>query len=220
MPILPCPIGLYGSHMARYFAVHPDNPQPRMISQVAEIVRAGGLIAYPTDSAFSLGCSLGNREALDRIRQIRQLDRRHHFALVCSEFAQLGQFVELGNREFRAIKSVTPGAYTFILPATREVPKAMVHERKRTVGVRIPDHVTCHALLDELGEPMMSSTLWLPGEEAPMADGWTINDELGHLLDAVLDSGDCGPGPTTLVNFTGDEITIERYGAGDPSPFE
>lgn len=206
--------------MARYFDVHPDNPQPRSITQVAQIVTGGGLIAYPTDSAFALGSRLGDRDALDRMRQIRELDRHHHFTLVCSEFAQLGQYVELGNREFRAIKAATPGPYTFILRATREVPKVMVHERKRTVGVRIPDHVTCDALLDELGEPIVSSTLWLPGADAPMLDGWTIMEEVGHLLDAVLDSGDCGLGPTTIVDFTGDEIEIERYGAGDPSPFE
>jgi tRNA threonylcarbamoyl adenosine modification protein (Sua5/YciO/YrdC/YwlC family) len=206
--------------MARYFDVHPENPQPRSISQVAKIVEDGGLIVYPTDSGFALGCQLGNKEGLERIRQIRELDRHHHFTVVCSEFAQLGQFVELSNREFRAIKSVIPGPYTFILPATREVPRVMVHERKRTIGVRVPDHVTCHVLLDELGEPLVSSSLILPGEEEPMMDGWTVMEEIGHLVDAVLDSGDCGTGPTTVVNFTGDEIEIERYGAGDPYPFE
>ncbi len=206
--------------MARYFDVHPKNPQPRSISQVAQIVNEGGLIAYPTDSAFALGCRMGNREGLERIRQIRELDRHHHFTIVCSEFVQMGQYVEINNREFRAIKSVTPGPYTFILPATREVPRVMIHERKRTIGVRIPNHVTCDALLDELGEPLVSSSLILPGSEEPMTDGWMIMEEIGHLLDAVLDSGDVGFGPTTVVNFTGDDIEIERRGAGDPSPFE
>lgn len=206
--------------MARYFDVHPDNPQPRAISQVTDIIREGGLIAYPTDSAFALGCQLGNREGIERMRAIRELSPQHHFTLVCSEFAQLGQYVELGNREFRAIKAATPGPYTFILRATREVPKAMVHARKRTVGVRIPDHVTADTLLDELGEPLMSTSLWLPGADAPMRDGWAIMEELGHLVDAVLDSGDCGLGPTTVVDFTGEEIVIERVGAGDPAPFE
>ncbi len=206
--------------MARYFDVHPKNPQPRSISQVAQIVNEGGLIAYPTDSAFALGCRMGNRDGLERIRQIRELDRHHHFTIVCSEFVQMGQFVEINNREFRAIKSVTPGPYTFILPATREVPRVMVHERKRTIGVRIPDHVTCDALLDELGEPLVSSSLILPGGDEPMTDGWAIMEEIGYLLDAVLDSGDCGVGPTTVVNFTGDEIEIERYGTGDPTPFQ
>lgn len=206
--------------MARYFDVHPDNPQARSIAQVADIIRGGGLVAYPTDSAFALGCALGNREGLERIRQIRHLDRHHHFTLVCSEFAQLGQYVEMGNDVFRAIKAVTPGPYTFILKATREVPKVMLHDKKRTVGVRIPDHTTAHALLDALGEPLMSSTLILPGTDEAMMDGWTIADELGGLVDGVLDSGDCGLGPTTVVDLTGDEVEVVRRGAGDPTPFE
>ena len=206
--------------MARYFDVHPDNPQARSISQVVDIVRAGGLVAYATDSAFALGCALGNREGLERIRQIRHLDRHHHFTLVCSEFAQLGQYVEMGNDVFRAIKAATPGPYTFILKATREVPKLMRQEKKRTVGVRIPDHTTTRALLDALGEPLMSSTLILPGADEPMMDGWTIADELGAVVDAVLDSGDCGLGPTTMVDLTGEEVEILRVGAGDPAPFE
>lgn len=206
--------------MARYFDVHPDNPQARSIAQVVDIIRGGGLVAYPTDSAFALGCALGNRDGLERIRQIRHLDRHHHFTLVCSEFAQLGQYVEMGNDVFRAIKAATPGPYTFILKATREAPKLMLHDKKRTVGVRIPDHTTARALLDALGEPLMSSTLILPGADEPMSDGWTIADELGGLLDAVLDSGDCGVGPTTIVDLTGDEAEIVRLGAGDPAPFE
>lgn len=206
--------------MARYFDVHPDNPQARSLAQVVDILRNGGLVAYPTDSAFALGCVLGNREGLERIRQIRRLDRHHHFTLVCSAFAQLGQYVEMGNAAFRAIKAATPGPYTFILKATREAPKAMLHERKRTVGVRIPDHTTARALLDALGEPLVSSTLLLPGDEAPLMDGWAIADELGAVLDAVLDSGDVGQGPTTVVDLSGDEVEVLREGAGDPARFQ
>lgn len=206
--------------MARYFDVHPDNPQVRSLNQVIDILRDGGLVAYPTDSAFALGCMMGNREGLERIRQIRELDRHHHFTLVCSEFAQLGQYVEMGNRAFRAIKAATPGPYTFILKATREAPKVMLHEKRRTVGVRIPDHTTARALLDALGEPLMSSSLILPGSEEPMMDGWTIADELGAVVDAVLDSGDVGRGPTTIVDFTGEDVEVIRFGAGDPEPFQ
>lgn len=207
--------------MARYFDVHPDNPQRRSIAQVADVIRDGGLVAYPTDSGFALGCALGNREGLDRIRQIRRLGPRHHFTLVCSSFAQLGQYVQMDNDVFRAVKAATPGPYTFILRATREAPKVMLHDKKRTVGVRIPDHVTANALLDELGEPLMSSSLILPGGDGPLMDGWTIADELANVVDAVLDSGDCGLGPTTIVDLSVDgEVTVERVGAGDPTPFE
>ncbi len=206
--------------MARYFDVHPANPQPRSLAQVATILSDGGLVAYPTDSGFALGCRLGTREALDRIRTIRGLDDRHHFTLVCSEFSQLGSYVQMGNREFRAIKASTPGPYTFILPATREAPKAMLHPRTKTVGVRIPDHVTARALLDVLGVPLQSSTLILPGTDEPMTDGWTIADRLAHEVDAVLDSGDVGLSATTVVDLSGDEVEILRYGAGDASPFE
>ncbi|MGY4720720.1 L-threonylcarbamoyladenylate synthase [Naumannella cuiyingiana] len=206
--------------MARYFDVHPDNPQPRAIGQVIDIVRDGGLVAYPTDSCFALGCRLGNADGLNRIRAIRQLDDKHHFTLVCKDFAQLGQFVQLDNATFRAVKAATPGKYTFILPATREVPRQMLHPKKRTVGVRIPEHTTTLALVEALGEPMISSTLLLPGEEDPLTEGWVINDELGNQLDAVVDSGDCGVEPTTVVDLSGEEVVIARYGAGDPAPFE
>lgn len=206
--------------MAKYFDVHPDNPQHRSLAQVAEIVRSGGLVAYPTDSGYALGCALANREGLDRIRAIRHLDRKHHFTLTCSEFAQLGQYVQMDNRIFRAVKAATPGPYTFVLSGTREVPKAMLHPNKRTVGVRVPDHTTALALLRELGAPLMSSTLIMPGHTDPMTDGWTVKDDLDHLVDAVVDSGDCGLGPTTVIDLTGDEPEIVRLGAGDPAPFE
>ena len=206
--------------MARYFDVHPDNPQPRALAQVAEIVQSGGLVAYPTDSGYALGCRLGNRDGLDRIRTLRHLGEKHHFTLVCSAFGQLGQYVQMDNDVFRAVKAATPGAYTFILQATREAPKVMLHPKKRTVGVRVPQHTTALALLNTLGEPLMSSTLILPGQDDPMTNGLQVNDELGNQLDAVLDSGDCGLEPTTIVDLSDGEVAVLRYGAGDPEPFE
>jgi tRNA threonylcarbamoyl adenosine modification protein (Sua5/YciO/YrdC/YwlC family) len=205
--------------MARYFDVHPVNPQPRTISKVVEILRGDGLIAYPTDSCFALGCQLGNRDGLDRIRSIRSLDDSHHFTLVCADFAQLGQFVNLDNAVFRAVKAATPGQYTFILPASKEVPRRMLHPKKRTVGVRIPQHVAALALVHALGEPLVSSTLLLPGQDAPLTQGWQIKDTLDHVLDAVVDSGDCGETPTTVVDFSDGTAVITRVGAGDPDRF-
>src|SRR3954468_3137798 len=169
--------------MAKYFDVHPDNPQPRTISQIAESIRSDALIAYPTDSCYALGCRLGSRDGMDRIRSIRHLDDRHHFTLMCRDFAQLGQFVQVDNGGFRAVKASTPGSYTFILPATREVPRKLLHPKKKTVGVRIPDHVVAQALLAELAEPLLSSTLTLPGESEPMTQGWEIKEQLDHAVD-------------------------------------
>ena len=206
--------------MARYFDVHPENPQRRAVGQVVDLVREGGLIAYPTDSCFALGCQLGNREGIERIRAIRQLDDRHHFTLVCQDFAQLGQFVHISNAVFRPIKAATPGSYTFILPATKEVPRRLLHPKKKTVGVRIPDHVVTQALVAELGEPLLSSTLLLPDEDEPMTQGWEIKEALDHQIDAVIDSGDCGTEPTTVIDFSEDVPEVVRVGAGDPKPFE
>ncbi|MFG2791857.1 L-threonylcarbamoyladenylate synthase [Streptomyces sp. NPDC048419] len=206
--------------MAKYFDVHPDNPQPRAISQIAQSIREDALIAYPTDSCYALGCRLGSRDGIERIRSIRRLDNRHHFTLVCQDFAQLGQFVHVDNDVFRAIKASTPGSYTFILPATKEVPRILQHPKKKTVGVRIPDHVVAQALLTELGEPLLSSTLLLPDEEEPMTQGWEIKDRLDHVLDAVVDSGDCGTEPTTVIDFSDGEAEIVRRGAGDVTRFE
>ncbi|RLP95273.1 L-threonylcarbamoyladenylate synthase [Micromonospora sp. CV4] len=206
--------------MARYYDVHPENPQPRIIGQVADLIRGGGLVAYPTDSCYALGIQLGNRDGLDRIREIRHLDDRHHFTLVCRDFAQLGQFVQISNSVFRLVKASTPGSYTFILPATREVPRRMLHPKKRTVGVRVPRHIVTQALLAELGEPLVSSTLVLPGDDEPMTQGWEIKERLDHQLDAVVDAGDCGKEPTTVVDLSGSEPEILRRGAGDPSRFE
>lgn len=205
--------------MARYYDVHPVDPQRRVISQVVDLVRDGGLIAYPTDSCFALGCRLGNREGLGRIRAIRDLDEGHHFTLVCRDFAQLGQFVHVSNAVFRLVKAATPGRYTFILPATKEVPRQLLHPKKKTVGVRIPEHVVTQALLTELGEPLLSSTLLLPDHAEPLTQGWQIKEELDNAVDAILDSGDCGTEPTTVVDLSGDEPEIIRKGAGDPSRF-
>lgn len=206
--------------MAKYFDVHPDNPQPRAVNQVVQLVRGDALIAYPTDSCFALGCRMGNKDGLDRIREIRHLDERHHFTLMCSDFAQLGQFATMNNVLFRSIKAATPGPYTFILPATKEVPRRLLHPKKKTVGVRIPDHVVALAILRELGEPMVTSTLLLPGEEEPMTQGWEIKETLDHQLDAVVDSGECGTEPTTVIDFSSGEAEILREGAGDVSRWE
>lgn len=206
--------------MAKYFDVHPENPQSRSITQIADAVRSEALIAYPTDSCYALGCRLGSRDGMDRIRSIRRLDDRHHFTLMCRDFAQLGQFVRVDNDVFRAVKAATPGSYTFILPATREVPRKLLHPKKKTVGVRIPDHVVTQALLAELDEPLLSSTLLLPDEEEPLTQGWEIKDRLDHAVDAVVDSGDCGTEPTTVVDFSSGEAEIVRRGAGDTSRFE
>ncbi|GAA2092738.1 L-threonylcarbamoyladenylate synthase [Kitasatospora saccharophila] len=206
--------------MAKYFDVHPETPQPRTISTVVASIRDGALIAYPTDSCFALGCRLDNRDGLDRIRTIRRLDDRHHFTLMCQDFAQLGKFAQLDNNVFRAVKAATPGSYTFILPATKEVPRRLLHPKKKTVGIRIPDHAVTQALLAELGEPLVSSTLLLPDEEEPMTQGWEIKERLDHVLDAVVDSGDCGTVPTTVVDFSDGVAEIVRYGAGDPERFE
>ncbi|MBT2448897.1 threonylcarbamoyl-AMP synthase [Streptomyces sp. ISL-43] len=206
--------------MAKYFDVHPENPQPRTIGSIADSIRSGGLVAYPTDSCYALGCKMGNREGVDRIRSIRQLDDKHHFTLVCENFAQLGQFVIVDNDVFRAIKASTPGSYTFILPATKEVPRQLQHPKKKTVGVRIPDHVVVQSLLAELGEPLLSSTLLLPDESEPMTQGWEIKDRLDHVVDMVVDSGDCGTLPTTVIDFSSGEAEIVRRGAGDTTRFE
>ena len=206
--------------MARYFDVHPENPQPRSIAQVVDMLRNDAVIAYPTDSCYALGSRMDNHDGADRIRQIRHLDDRHHFTLVCSDFAQLGQLVHLDNSAFRAIKASTPGPYTFILLATPEVPKRLAHAKKRSVGVRIPNHPVAQAILRELGEPLLSSTLLLPGAEWPMVEGWQIKEELDSVLDAVVDAGDCGTEPTTVVDWTEGAPEVVRVGAGDPSRFE
>jgi len=205
--------------VARYVDIHPENPQPRLVAQVVEALRDDALIAYPTDSGYALGAQLGNRDGRDRILKIRGLDDRHHFTLLCRDFAQLGQLVKIDNAAFRSIKAATPGPYTFILPATSEVPKRLLHPKKKTVGVRIPDHVFVHALLDELGEPLLSSTLILPGETEPRTLGWEIKEELDHQVDLVIEAGETPAEPTTVVDWSEEVPVLVRAGAGDPGRF-
>ena len=206
--------------MARYYPVHPENPQQRSINQTAELLRDGAVIAYPTDSGFALGAAYGNRAGIERIRRIRELDERHHLSVVVSDFAQLGRYVEMGNRQFRAVKAATPGPYTFILRASRDVPRSMLHPSHRTVGARVPDHLTALALINTLDEPIVSATLFLPGQDEPLADGWQIKEALDNDVDAVLDSGDAGRLPTTVIDLTGDEPLIVRRGGGGTELFE
>ena len=206
--------------MAVYLDVHPVDPQPRAIRTAVASLRDGGLIAYPTDSGYALGARMGNQGAKDRIRDIRRLDDRHHYTLMCRDFAQLGQLVIIDNAAFRAVKAATPGRYTFVLTATKEVPRRLLHPKKKTVGVRIPDHPVVRALLAELGEPMLTSTLMLPGEVEPMTDGWMVKEELDHQIDVVLDSGECGTEPTTVIDFSSGVPEVLRVGAGEPSWFE
>ena len=200
---------------AKYLDIHPEDPQPRLIEQAVAALEEGGLIAYPTDSCYALGCRLGDADGLERIRRIRQVGKDHHFTLVCADFAQLGQYVLVSNPTFRLVKNATPGPYTFILPATREVPRKMAHPKKHTVGVRIPDHRVAHELVEALGEPILSSTLLLPGQEDPPSEGWVVQDLLGEQVDVIIDSGEVGIEPTTVVDLTGSEPVIAREGAGN-----
>jgi len=206
--------------VARYVDVHPDNPQPRVVAQVADAVRDDALIAYPTDSGYALGCRLGSRDGRARILAIRELDDKHHLTMMCSDFSQLGQFVQISNNAFRAIRAATPGPYTFILPATNEVPRRLMHPKKRTVGVRIPDHPVCKALVDELGEPMQTSSLILPGETEPRALGWEIKEQLDHAVDLIVESGEVLAEPTTVIDWSEGYPEVVRRGAGDPGRFE
>jgi tRNA threonylcarbamoyl adenosine modification protein (Sua5/YciO/YrdC/YwlC family) len=205
--------------MARYLDVHPDNPQPRLIAQIVEALRDDQLIAYPTDSGYALGSRLGNKDGRDRILSIRGLDDRHHFTLICKDFSQLGTMVHVDNSAFRAIRSATPGPFTFILPATPEVPRRLLHPKKKTVGVRIPDHVVVQAILEELGEPMLSSTLILPGETEPRTSGWDVKEELDHVVDIVVEAGDTPAEPTTVIDWSDEAPEVLREGAGDASRF-
>lgn len=205
--------------MARFLDVHPDNPQPRLISQVVDALRDDQLIAYPTDSGYALGSRIGNKDGRDRILKIRGLDDRHHFTLICKDFAQLGTMVHVDNSAFRAIKHATPGPYTFILPATPEVPRRLMHPKKRTVGVRIPEHAVVQALLEELGEPLLSSTLILPGETEPEVFGWNVKEALDHQVDIVIEAGETPAEPTTVIDWSNGEPEVIREGAGDVSGF-
>lgn len=206
--------------MARIVEIHPQNPQSRLTQQVVDTLEAGGLIAYPTDSGYALGCKLGNAAGMERIRKIRQLDDKHHFTLVCSTFAQLGQFVHIDNAVFRMLKAATPGPYTFILPATKEVPKRLMHPKKNTVGVRLPEHKVVAAILDALGEPLLSSTLILPRESEALTNALDVQEAIGNDVDVIVDSGAVLPEPTTVVSFVDGQAEVMRVGAGDTALFE
>jgi tRNA threonylcarbamoyl adenosine modification protein (Sua5/YciO/YrdC/YwlC family) len=203
--------------LSQYFELHPVSPQLRLIRRAVEIVRDGGVIAYPTDSCYALGCHIGDKGALERVRRIRQADRHHHFTLVCRDLSEIARFARVDTWQFRLLKSCTPGPYTFLLPATREVPRRLQHERRRTIGIRVPDHPVPLMLLEELGEPLMSSTLLLPGDAMPLTDGKDIRDRLEHDIDAVLDGGNCGVIPTSVIDLAVSPPAVVRRGKGDLS---
>ena len=205
--------------MAQYFSIHPDNPQPRLIRRAVEIVQAGGVIVYPTDSCYALGCHLGDKAAMERIRALRKRGERHHLSLVCHDLAELAVYARVDNRQFRLLKRATPGSYTFLLKATRETPKRVLHPSRRTIGLRVPDHRVGRALLAELGEPLLSSTLRLPGDELPLNEPREIRRRLEHQVDLILDCGSCGITPTTIVDLTGEDPVIARRGKGSVELF-
>ena len=205
--------------MTQYFTVHPDNPQLRLIRQAAEIVRAGGVIAYPTDSCYAFGCQLGDKAAMERIRAIRRLDERHHFTLVCRDLSEISKYARVDDLQFRLLKANTPGSYTFILQATKEVPRRLQHPKRATIGLRVPDHPIVAALLDELGEPLLSCTLILPGDELPLNNPEEIRERLDRQVDLILDGGFCGVEPTTVIDLTADAPLLIRQGKGSVTPF-
>jgi tRNA threonylcarbamoyl adenosine modification protein (Sua5/YciO/YrdC/YwlC family) len=200
--------------MALYLEIHPQNPQSRLIRQAVEVVRQGGVIAYPTDSCYALGCHVGDKDALERIRRIRDADKNHHFTLVCRDLAEIAHYARVETWQFRLLKSSTPGPFTFLLPATREVPRRLQHPKRRTIGIRVPDHPVPRMLLEELGEPLMSSTLLLPGDDEPLTDGAQIRERLENELDAIIDGGHCGIEPTTVVDLAVNPPVVLRQGRG------
>lgn len=200
--------------MAQYFSIHPENPQQRLIRQAARMVRDGAVIVYPTDSGYALGCHLDDKDAVTRIRQIRGVDDKHHMTLVCRDLSELSRYARVDNAQFRLLKHNTPGSYTFILDATREVPRRLQHPKRSTIGLRIPDHPVALALLEELGEPMLSSTLILPGEHYPLIDVAEIRERLERAVDLIIEGGSVGLEPTTVVDLTGGEVIVVRAGAG------
>lgn len=206
--------------MSQFFAIHPETPQLRLIRQAVQIIRNGGVIAYPTDSGYALGCHLGDKAAVDRIRSIRQIDDSHHLTLICRDLSELATYAKVENSAFRLLKNNTPGPYTFILNASREVPRRLMHPKKREIGLRIPEHPITQALLEELGEPLLSTSLIMPGEEEPRVEAWDIRETLEHSLDLVIDGGYCGFIPTTVISMLDEVPTVLRAGAGDTSPFE
>ena len=205
--------------MSIYLQLHPISPQRRFIRQAVEVLRNGGVIVYPTDSCYALGCHIGDKAALERIRDIRQTDRNHHFTLVCRDLAEVGKYAVVDNWQYRLLRAHTPGPYTFLLKASRETPRRLKHERRGTIGLRVPDHVVTQMLLTELNEPVMSSTLLLPGEDLPRTDAKDIYERLEHSVDMVLDGGNCGLDPTSVIDLSGDRAVVARAGRGDVSPF-
>lgn len=205
--------------MSQFFQIHPVTPQKRLINQAVDILRRGGVIVYPTDSAYAIGCHLGDKQAADRIKRIRKLDDKHNFTLMCRDLSDIGVFAKVDNTQYRLLKTFTPGPYTFILDATSEVPRRLLHPKRKTIGMRVPDNAIVQALLEELGEPIMSSTLILPDKEEPMTDPEEIRDALEHELDLIIDGGFCGLEATTVVNMTGPAPEVTRIGKGDPEPF-
>lgn len=205
--------------MARYLSIHPEDPQPRMLAQAAEILRAGGVVAIPTDSCYALGCCLGDKDALERIRRIREVDDRHHLTLMCRDLSEIAQFARVDNAQYRLLKATTPGSYTFILEGTKELPRRVLHPKRKTIGLRVPDHKVALSLLAELGEPLLTSTLMLPGDESPLTEGWEIQDRLEDQLELILDAGPCGTEPTTVIDLTGTAPELVRAGRGPLAPF-
>ncbi len=205
--------------MVQFLQIHPESPQARLVRQAVDILKAGGVIIYPTDSAYALGCTLGNKAALQRISRIRQLDSKHNFTLVCRDLSELARYAKVNNAVYRLLKANTPGAYTFILRASSEVPRLMMHPKRKTIGIRVPDHPLVAALLAELDEPLLSSSLIMPGEQDPPSDIQDIRDELGHAVDLIIDSGFCGLQPTTVVDLVEGVPVVLRTGKADPAPF-
>ena len=206
--------------MSQFFAIHPETPQRRLVNQAIEILQRGGVIAYPTDSAYALGCVIGDKRAMERIRRIRKLDDDHNFTLVCRDLSELGTYARVDNTAYRMLRNATPGAYTFILEATGEVPRRLMHPKRKTVGLRVPDNAITQALLSALGEPLMSVTLILPGDEFPLTDPYDIRESLEHEVDLVIDGGYCGLEPTSVIDMTREPPEIARRGLGDVSDFE
>jgi len=204
--------------VSQYFAIHPENPQQRLLSRAAEIIAAGGLVVYPTDTTYALGCQPGDKAALDRVRQIRRLDGNHHFTLTVRDLSEIATYARVSDPNFRILKRLTPGPFTFLLPATREVPKRLVHAKKKTIGIRVPDHPVALGLLETLGTPMITTTMRLPGDLVPLGDPEEIRERLEHLVDLVIDSGGCGSEPTTVLDLTGDQPEVIRQGAGHFEP--
>ncbi len=205
--------------MSQLFQLHPKDPQRRLLRQAADRLRAGGLIVYPTDSCYALGCQIGDKDAMERLARVRQTDKYHHFTLVCRDLSEIAKYAKVGTWQYRLLRANTPGPYTFLLEATREVPRRLQHAKRATIGIRIPDHRVPQLLLEELGEPLMTSTLLLPGDDFPMTDATEIHARLGNTVDIVLDGGNCGLEPTTVVDLAGDAPVVVREGRGDPSPF-